>query len=324
MPLASSAEDAFATAAVGADSDCSTDPHPATPPSRPSNLDQTTSAAIRPSPDVQGSATGTRAARGLRRVHANLLIALGVMTWPLLATDHFNLESGIPTSLEDIQPTEHGTAELQFYVQYSRLRRGESPGAAQPRLAWGLLERTQLEIATPLLLGGGEATGNGDVELSVLRKLADDRQDSRWPGLAFEAAARVPTGGSRPNFKNRVDAGFTALIRKNAGPHSLHMNIGFDWTGDEREGEELRRTALNSIFGHDMPLTKRLLLVSDVVWRQPDEKRSTSVWLIETGVRAQLSESVIGAVGVGAGLNRGPETPAFCVTAGFQFSLWTD
>jgi hypothetical protein len=244
-----------------------------------------------------------------------------VASLPLFATDHFNLESGIPTSLEDIEPTERGTAELQFFSQYSRLRRGESPGAAQPRLAWGLFEKTQLEIATPLLLGGEESTANGDVELSVLRKLLEDQQKSWRPGLALEAAVRLPTGVSGPGFDNRADAGFTAILRKNAGPHSLHLNAGFDWTGDERNEEVLRRTALNVVFGHDMPLTERFLLVSDLVWRQSDERATESVWLVESGVRAQLTHSLISAIGVGAGLNRGPETPTFSLTAGFQFSL---
>jgi hypothetical protein len=125
----------------------------------------------------------------------------------------------------------------------------------------------------------------------------------------------------RPGFKNRVDAGFTAILRKNAGPHSFHINAGFDWTDDEREEEILRRTALNLVFGHDMPLTKRFLLVSDVAWRQSDERAAKNVWLVETGVRAQLTNSLIGAIGVGAGLNRGQETPAFSITVGFQFSL---
>ncbi len=257
----------------------------------------------------------------MRYPHLRLLIILGVAALPLFATDHFNLESGIPTSLEDIEPTEHGTAELQFFTQYSRLKGPESPGAAQPRLAWGLFERTQLEIATPLLLGGTEATGNGDIEVSVLRKLRDDEQGSRWPGLALEADVRLPTGVSGLGFKNRVDAGLTGILRKNAGPHSFHINAGFDWTDDQREEEVLRRTALNFVIGHDAPLTKRFLLVSDVAWRQSDEKAAEDVWLVETGVRAQLTHSLIGAIGVGAGLNRGPETPAFSFTVGFQFSL---
>lgn len=250
-----------------------------------------------------------------------MLIILAAVALPLFATDHFNLESGIPTSLEDIEPTEHGTAELQFFAQYSRLRRGEDPRAAQPRLAWGLFERTQLEIATPLLLGGGEATGNGDVELNILRKLREDRDDSWWPGLALEADIRLPTGVSSLGFKNRVDAGCTAIFRKNAGPHSFHFNAGFEWTDDQREEELLRRTALNLVIGHDMPLTKRFLLVSDVVWRQSDERGAKNVWLVETGIRAQVTRSLIGAIGVGAGLNRGQETPAFSLTVGFQFSL---
>ncbi len=51
------------------------------------------------------------------------------------------------------------------------------------------------------------------------------------------------------------------------------------------------------------------------------EKGTRDVWLLETEVRAQLTNSLIGAIGMGVGLNRGQETPVFSVTVGFQFSL---
>ena len=54
--------------------------------------------------------------------------------------------------------------------------------------------------------------------------------------------------------------------------------------------------------------------------RQPDEMDEKDVPLFETGVRAQLIRSLIGAIGVGIGLNRGAETPAFSLTVGFQFA----
>ncbi len=248
-------------------------------------------------------------------------ILLVMAASPASATDHFNLESGIPTTLEDIEPIERGSFELQGFGRYLRLRREKNVGQAEPRLAYGVFERTQLEIATPLLLGEGVASGNGDLQISALRKLWDDRQGTWRPGAAIEADVRLPTGAERRGSTNRVDAGLTAIMKKDVGPHSFHLNAGFDWTGDESEEEDLRRAALSLVVGHDMPLTKQLVLVSDVVWRQPDEKETTDVWLFETGVRAQLMRSLIGAIGMGAGLNHGQETPAFSLTVGFQISL---
>ena len=106
-------------------------------------------------------------------------------------------------------------------------------------------------------------------------------------------------------------------MKKDVGPHSFHFNAGFDWTGDESEEKNLRRAVLSIVVGHDMPLTKWLVLVSDGVWPQSDEKETKDVWLFETGVRARLTGSLIGAIGMGVGLNRGQETPAFSLIVGF-------
>lgn len=100
-----------------------------------------------------------------------LVAAACVAALPAFATDHFNLESGIPTTVEDIEPTEKGNVELQGFARYLRFRGDEHRGELEPRIAWGVLTNTQLEIATPLLLGQGSEEGNGDIELSVLRKL---------------------------------------------------------------------------------------------------------------------------------------------------------
>lgn len=255
------------------------------------------------------------------RLCAALSIAVGVAASPAFATDHFNLESGIPTTLEDIEPVERGSVELQAFGRYLRMRGGKNVGEAEPRLAWGIFEKTQLEVATPLLLGEGAANGNGDAQISVLRKLWDDRARAWRPGLAFEAEVRLPTGVQGRGFKNRVDAGLTAVLKKDVGPHSFHLNAGFEWTGDKSEEGNLRRLVPSVVVGHDAPLTERVILVSDVVWRLADENGEAQVWVFETGVRAQVSRSLIGAIGVSAGLNRGGDTPVFSLTAGFQLAL---
>ncbi len=260
--------------------------------------------------------------RTCQLAHLSLsLILLAIAASPAFATDHFNLESGIPTALEDIEPVERGSFELQGFGRYLRLRGDKNVGETEPRLAWGIFEKTQVEISMPLLLGEGLASGNGDVQVSILRKLWGDQQQAWWPGVALEADIRLPTGVERHGFRNRVDSGLTALLKKDVGPHSFHFNAGFDWTGDKSKEENLRRVVLSIVAGHDMPVTKWLVLVSDVVWRQSDEKETRDVWLFETGVRAQLARSLIGAIGIGIGLNRGQETPVFSLTVGFQYSL---
>ena len=249
------------------------------------------------------------------------LIFYGLIVTPAFATDHFNLESGIPTTIEDIEPIERGGVELQAFGRYLRLIGGKNVGEAEPRLAWGIFDKTQLEIATPLLFGEDEGNGNGDVQISILRKLWDGSREEWWPGFAIEADVRLPTGIERHGFKNRFDAGVTALMKKDVGNHSFHFNAGFDWSDDESEEETLRRVIWSGAVGHHTALTQWLVLVSDVVWRQADDKGTKDIWLLESGVRAQLAREFIGAIGIGAGLNRGPETPAFSLTLGFQIGL---
>lgn len=248
-----------------------------------------------------------------------LLVVCGLA--PALASDHFNLESGIPTTIEDIKPIDRGSFELQGFGTFRRLRGEKNFGNVEPRLAVGILENTQLEIASPLLVGQGAANGNGNVQISILRKLRDATTNQRWPGLALEADLTLPSGIERRGFKNRVDVGFTALLKKDVKHHSFHLNAGLDWSRDESEEESLRRNAWSVAIGHHTALTPSLVLVSDVVWRQTDEKHTTDVWLVETGVRSQLTRKLIGAVGIGAGLNRGADTPGFTVTVGFQIGL---
>ncbi len=255
------------------------------------------------------------------RTRTPCLVAACVAASRAFATDHFNLESGIPTTVEDIEPTDTGNVELQGFGRYLRFRGAEDRGESEPRIAWGVMRNTQLELSTPLSMGPGSEGGNGDVELSVLRKLWEDRAKTWTPGAALEADVRFPTGVERRGFRNGIDAGLGVLMKKDAGPHSFHFNAGLDWTADRSEEEALRRVAFNVVLGHDAPLAGWVILVSDVVWRQADEKAAEDLWLFETGVRAQLAPSLIGAVGAGVGLNTGREVPIFTITAGLQIGL---
>lgn len=248
-------------------------------------------------------------------------VLLGAIVAPARATDHFNLESRIPVTIEDIEPIERGSIEFQAFGRFSRLPGRKNFGETEPRLVLGIFEKTQLEIAAPLLLGQGAANGNGDTQISVLRKFRDSSPEKRWPGFAVEAELRLPSGIQRHGFKNRVDAAITALVTKHMARHSFHVNAGFDWSGDESQEERLRRGVWSGAVGHHTALTKWIVLASDLAWTQADEKQTRDIWLLETGVRVQLTRKLIGAIGVGAGLNRGPDTPVLALTFGFQIGL---
>jgi outer membrane putative beta-barrel porin/alpha-amylase len=269
-------------------------------------------------------------AGGTRRGHVpirwsglpyGVLMLVCCLAPPASATDHFNLESGIPITLEDITPTDRGQVEFHAFGS-SSWTRGEAPnGAATPRLALGIWRETQLEIAAPLLLGEGTAHGNGDPQLSVLRRVLDDSGHPGRPGFAIEADLTLPTGAEIRGFTNRPDAGLTALVRMGLGSQAVHLNAGLEWSGDESDDETIRKRAWSGAVGHHTPLSPRLVLVSDVARRQADDEHAPDTWLLETGVRAQLAREVIGAAGLAAGLDRGPETPAWSLTIGVQIGL---
>ena len=240
---------------------------------------------------------------------------------PVLASDHVNLEGGIPTTLEDINPIERRSAEFQAFGRYFRRAWSGNAGEAEPRLVWGPFENVQFELATPLLLRRARENGNGDVRIGLLHQFRTDRAGDWTPGFALAGDVTLPSGLVERGYTNRADAGLTVIMKKDAGPHSFHLNVGFDWTRDESQEEDLRRFSATVVVGHDTPLTRRLILVSDVVWHPADAKGTADVWLVETGARAQMSHSIIGAIGMGIGLNRGEDTPAFSVTAGIQLSL---
>ncbi len=258
---------------------------------------------------------------GLGGVVLHLFAWCGALLTPALASDHFNLENKIPITIEDIEPIERGSLEFQSYGRFLAMRDGRRTGEAEPRFALGIFDKTQLEIGAPFLLGQGTANGNGDVEISVLRKFWDAPRDRWSPGFAMEADFRLPIGIQQPGFTNGADLGMTALLKKDLGKHVFHINAGFDWTADESTVETLRRGVWSAAIGHHVPLTDRMVLVSDLAWSQAEERHTKDVWLLETGIRAQLTPKVIGAIGIGAGLNRGSETPVFSMTFGLQVGL---
>jgi hypothetical protein len=107
-----------------------------------------------------------------------------------------------------------------------------------------------------LALGGHHPrSGRGHTQGPVETHGRPAGWDAWWPGAALAVELRLPTGVERRGFENRVDVGFTGLLKKDVGRHSFHLNVDFERIGDTSAEESLRTYVWDVVVGHDMSLT---------------------------------------------------------------------
>ncbi|HEX2092411.1 MAG TPA: hypothetical protein VHG28_08415, partial [Longimicrobiaceae bacterium] len=105
-------------------------------------------------------------------------------------TDYYNTDAGRPLRVEDALPVERHAFELQLAPLRLERRGGGVYGwEVEPELAYGILPRTQLEVAFPLALedagGGSRSSGLAGVEVSSLHNL--NTETATLPALAVAA-----------------------------------------------------------------------------------------------------------------------------------------
>ena len=92
-------------------------------------------------------------ARMTRSVTRSLCGAITLIPAALVAqTDFYNTDRGRPLRVEDALVVERRAFELQAApFTWERVRRGASHLAVAPEFAWGVLPRTQVELALPMM-----------------------------------------------------------------------------------------------------------------------------------------------------------------------------
>jgi hypothetical protein len=131
-------------------------------------------------------------------------------------SSYYNLDAGRPGRVEDAEPTPLYSLDLDpSSLQYERLRGGTSRFRAEPRIAYGALPFTEIELRIPIIavdppraLGARLTTGLGGVGVGFLH--------------AFNVETSNPSG-RRSSPRRRL----IATIR----PESSASTIGGRWVG---------------------------------------------------------------------------------------------
>ncbi len=115
-------------------------------------------------------------------------------------TQYYNLDAGRPGRVEDAEPTPLYSLDLDpSSLQYERLRGGTSRFRAEPRVSYGALPFTEIELRIPVVavdppraLGARFTTGLGGVGLGFLHAL--NVETSNVPAVAVAGEWLAPAG----------------------------------------------------------------------------------------------------------------------------------
>ncbi len=268
--------------------------------------------------------TRTHRGRGVRRSALPWLI-LAAASAPLAAqTDFYNTDRGRPLRVEDAIVVERRAFELQAApFTWERVRRGASHLAIAPEFAWGVLPRTQVELALPLVreddgVGTTPRFGLGGVEVELLHQL--NAETTRWPVLAIGAGAHLPVGGMAPS---RTLTSVRGLATRTLGWGRVHLNgtlgLGEDLAADDVGAEEAARweagVAVDRTF-----FFRSLLVGADLVARRGQVAEAATQWQVGVGLRQQLTPRIAFDAGVRRRLSAGESGWTFTAGGAYAFA----
>jgi hypothetical protein len=231
------------------------------------------------------------------------------------ASDHTNLEEGLPVQVEDAYATAYRNIELQFFTRYERTDDRENLFTFVPRLEYGVIRNAQLALEVPVLAGNADKTGSGDI---VLHGLYNFNTESIWvPALALSGGIDISTGRNTAGLDTRLKLIASKMVYPfTTWLHRVHLNL--EWIHNNGRMSEERANRYRAILGFSARLDNDTLLVTDLVREQQREKKKESN-IFELGLRRQLTPLTLIMLGGGVGI--GDESPKFQVTLGFQHSL---
>ena len=216
-------------------------------------------------------------------------------------TDYYNTDAGRPVHIEDAYAVERYAFELQAApLHIERADGGMYSWEVEPEIAYGVLPRTQVEVAFPLQMtrdaDGSREVGLGGIDLSVLHNL--NAETAGLPAFAVAASVLVPVGNLAPRET------FTSL--KAIGTRTfrfarIHVNGEYTIGDTPGVGDELgegSRWLAGVAIDKTFPL-RSALVTADVYAEQPLLEDSELLWVVEGGARYQLSPFFALDVGVG-------------------------
>ena len=230
-------------------------------------------------------------------------------------SDVANLDSGLPTEIEDAQPIEHGAKALQLITRLDRQRNGANLYVAEPQFQWGFAPRWQAALTLHALGGTADKTTSGDLRLQLMRQLNDER--AGLPALAAFLRLDAPTGQDSRGLDTTFRLAATKTLGAERYTHQVHANLM--WTHNAAPGVEERSHFARLLLGYSTALGERTVIVADII-REQERTRGEMASVVELGLRRALAEKTNLSLGFGAGTG-GAEAPRWRLMAGIERSF---
>ena len=253
--------------------------------------------------------------RSCRRVWSRATAPALVLTLAIAArdaaaqTDYYNTDAGRPITVEDAYAIERRAFELQLApLRFERMQGGDYTWGLEPEIAFGILPRTQIELALPLMFadhGTEHVAGIAGVHVAALHNL---NTETSLPALAIAAEAVIPAGSLAPN---ETYSSVKAIATKTFSFARFHANGS--WTfghaplaqdDDAHASAELSRWMAGLAVDRAFPL-RSFLLTAEVVARQPIVDDTDIAWSTGAGVRYQIGPRLAADAGAGYRLTGG-------------------
>jgi len=246
---------------------------------------------------------------------AAALISLLISAISAGAADHFNLEEGIPTEVEDAYPIAYRGREIQYIFRYDRTRDNLDRFYMKPVLELGIFRNTQLSIKAPFILGSEvDKTGSGDVAVEGFYNF--NMETLYIPAVAVAVDAYFPSGRNSSGVDTTTKLILTKKLGRTSFYHELHFNGMWTHNAGARNGE--REHLYKFIAGYSARVRSDTVLILDFIREQEREKGKENN-ILELGIRYQVTPLTI--VGVGAGAGMGDASPKFRAMFGLQHSF---
>lgn len=263
----------------------------------------------------------------MRRAAIFGLALLPVVSSTARASDHANLDDGLPTEIVDARVTPYGATEAQALTRVEVEDDGTAVARVEPRLEVGVLPNTEMTLRVPTLAAFGESIGLGRVALEALYNI--NQETVALPSFSLAAEVEAPSLLAGPETRGGFgfDPSAKLLVSKTV-PYvpafvTVHLNGALQYNADQRADERLGRYRVAA--GSSFRILPTLHGIVDVV-REQQMKVDEEQNLAEVGVRWQATPLFVVLAGAGAGFSmnrrsRAEQSP--CSTAPSERAGWS-
>lgn len=260
----------------------------------------------------------------LSRTILTLALAF-VSTTAQAQTDYYNTDRGRPLAVEDASVIERHAFELQAApLRVERPARGVTHWGLAPELAWGILPRTQVELAVPFAMEEDATSGRtlvalAGVEVEALHQL--NVESMTLPSFAIGAGVHLRAGPLAPR---RAVTTLRALATRTLPWGRVHLNGAWS-PGDALAPDDPSAGDANRWFAGlaaDHAFVFRSLLVgAEVTARQSLIDDGMTEWRAGAGIRRQLSPRFAIDAGLDRRISRGGPAWGFTMGGAYAFAL---